>query len=91
MSEPRYERDLNRRAAPGANRAKAGSGSLWLGAIVAILVIAGIAAYSYRGTQTVSNPVATTSGQSTRAPVSAPPVSATPAAPATPADPAQRP
>jgi hypothetical protein len=82
MSEPQYERDLNRRPAPHANReSTAGIGSMWVAAIIAILIIAGIAAYNYRDTQTVSNPPATTSGQSTRAP----------AAPATPADPAQRP
>jgi hypothetical protein len=52
---------------------------MWVAAIVAILVIAGIAAYSYRGTQTASNPAATTSGQSTRAPASPPPASAPPA------------
>jgi hypothetical protein len=97
MSDPRFERDANRRAAPSANReSTAGTGSMWVAAIVAILVIVGIAAYGYRGTQTASNPPATTSGQSTRAPASpppasAPPASTAPAAPATPADPAQRP
>ena len=96
MSDPRFERDPNRRAAPYANReSTAGTTSMWVAAIVAMLVIAGIAAYSYRGTQTASNPV-TTSGQSTRAPASpppasVPPASTAPAAPATPAEPAQRP
>jgi hypothetical protein len=92
MSEPRYDRDPNRRDTPYANReSTAGSGSIWVAAIVAILVIAGIAAYSYRGTQMASNPPAANSGQSSRAPVSAPPVSTAPASPAAPADPAQRP
>jgi hypothetical protein len=96
MSDPRFDRDSNRPATPYANRAStAGSGSIWVAAIVAIVVIAGVAAYSYRGTQTASNAPLTTSGQSMRAPVSAPPASApsvtAPVAPATPADPAQRP
>jgi hypothetical protein len=96
MSDPRFERDPNRPATPYANReSTAGSGSTWVAAIVAIVVIAGVAAYSYRGTQTASNVPATTSGQSMRAPVSPPPASApsmtAPVAPATPADPAQRP
>src|SRR5450432_157552 len=99
MSDPSFDRDSNRRATPYANReSTAGTGSVWIAAIVAILVIAGIAAYSYRGTgtETAANPPATTSGQSTRAPLSPPPASApsvttAPVAPATPADPAQRP
>lgn len=86
MSDPRYDLDPNRRATP-VNRYSAGG---WVAAIVAILVIAGIAAYTYRNAQTASNPSATTSGQSTRAPASAPPV-ATPAAPFTRTNPAQRP
>ena len=97
MSDPRYDRDPNRRATPYTDtESTAGSGSIWVAAIVAILVIAGIAAYSYRGTQTASNPPATTSGQSPRAPVtsppaSIPPASKEPAAPATPAEPSRRP
>jgi hypothetical protein len=95
MSDPRFDLDPNRR--PYANReSTAGTGSVWVAAIVAILVIAGIAAYSYRGSLTASNEPATTTGQSTRTQVSSPPASAPPAstapvAPATPADPAQRP
>jgi hypothetical protein len=92
MSDPRFDSDLNRR--PYANReSTAGGSSVWVAAIVAILVIAGIAAYSYRNSMTASNEPATTVGQSTRAPISAPPPSAPPAstAPATPAAPAQRP
>jgi hypothetical protein len=76
MSDPRLDRDLNR---PYANReSTAGTGSIWVVAIVAVLVMAGIAAYSYRGSITASNEPATTTGQMNRAPVSSPPVSATP-------------
>jgi hypothetical protein len=95
--DPRFGRDPNRPATPYVTReSTAGGGSVWVVVIVAILVVAGITAYSYRGDLTASNPPATTTGQSTRAPVSpppasAPPVSASPVAPATPADPAQRP
>ena len=65
MSDPHLDRDLNRR--PYANReSTAGTGSIWIAVIVAILVIAGIAAYSYRDTQTAANPPATTSGQMNR-------------------------
>ena len=91
MSDPRFERDPNRR--PYANReSTAGGSSVWVAAIVAVLVIAGIAAYSYRNSMTASNEPATTSGQMNRAPISSPPTSAppastAPAAPATPADP----
>jgi hypothetical protein len=104
MSDPNFNRDPNRRPyvddpnpRPYANReSTAGPGSIWIGAIVAILVIAGIVAYSYRNSMTASNQPATTTGQSTRAPVSSPPASAPPAStapvtPATPAEPAQRP
>jgi hypothetical protein len=100
MSDPGYQRDPNRPAPRYINReSTAGTGSMWVAAIVAILVIAGVAAYSYRGVQTASNPPATTSGQSTRAPAASPPASAPPAAttpaapaePAAPAAPAQRP
>jgi hypothetical protein len=46
-----------------ANRqSTAGTGSVWVASIVAILVIAGIAAYSYRGSMTASNKPATTTG-----------------------------
>ena len=98
MSDPRFERDPDRPATRYANReSTAGTGSIWAAVIVAILVVAGIVAYSYRGSMTASNQPATTTGQSTRAPVSAPPASVPPAAtrpaaPATPpVEPAQRP
>jgi hypothetical protein len=103
MSDPRFERDLNRypndpnlppnqyaadpnrRPTPYANRESTpGPGSLWMAMIIAIVVVAGIAAYSYRGNMTASNTPATTSGQATRAPVPTTP-------PATPAAPEQRP
>ena len=95
MSDPRFDRDPNRPATAYRNReSTAGSSSLWVAAIVAILVIAGVAAYSYRGRITVSNEPATTTGQSTRTPTAAPAPSAPPTtstAPAAPAAPAQRP
>jgi hypothetical protein len=92
MSDQRLDGDPNRR--PYANReSTAGGSSVWIAAIVAILVIAGIAAYSYRGSMMASNEPATTVGQSMRAPISSPPTSAPPAStkPATPVAPAQRP
>jgi hypothetical protein len=100
MSDPRLDSDPNRRIFP--NRKSTGNGSMWIAAIVAILVIAGIAAYSYRDNMTASNnpsstTTTTTTGQSTRTPGSpqsaaAPPVSMSPVTPATPADsPPQRP
>jgi hypothetical protein len=86
MSDPRFDRDPDRRLY--ANReSTAGSGSVWVAGFVAILVIAGVAAYSYRCVQTASNPPRTTSGQSTREPLSplvasTPPVSKAPTTPA---------
>jgi hypothetical protein len=90
MSDPRFDRDPNRRPYPN-RESTAGGSSVWVAAIVAILVIAGIAAYSYRNSMTASNEPATTTGQSTRAPVSQPPASVPPVStgPATPAAPAQ--
>jgi hypothetical protein len=81
MSDPRFERDpdFSRNRYPN-RESTAGAGSVWIAVIVAVLVVAGIAAYSYRGGMTASNPPATTSGQTTRAPVSTPP--APPVAPA---------
>ncbi len=47
MSDPRFQRDPNRPASPYTNRElTAGTGSIWVAAIVAILAIAGAAAYS---------------------------------------------
>jgi hypothetical protein len=83
MSDPRLERDPDRRSTPYANRqSTAGPSSVWIAAIVAVLVVLGLVAYSYRGSITASNDPATTSGQTNRAP--APTTSPTPA-PTTPA------
>jgi hypothetical protein len=81
MSDPRFERDPNFSRNRYANReSTAGSSSVWIAVIVAFLVVAGIAAYTYRGGMTASNAPNTTTGQMTRTPVPAPP--AEPAAPA---------
>jgi hypothetical protein len=82
-----YVNDPNRRPTPFANReSTAGPGSLWIGMIIALVVVAAIAAYSYRGNMTASNTPATTttSGQATRTPVPTTP-------PATPVAPEHRP
>jgi hypothetical protein len=85
MSDPRFERDPNLSPNRPANReSTAGTASVWIAAMVAILVVAGIAAYSYRGNMTAANAPATPSGQMSRAPAPATP-------PATPMAPAQRP
>ena len=81
-----YVNDPNRRPSPYTNRElTAGPGSLWMAMIIAIVVVAGLAAYSYRGNMTASNAPATTSGQATRAPAP------TTTPPATPVAPEQRP
>ena len=72
MSDPRYDIDGNPRANSVNRDRGTASGSIWVAAIVAILVIAGIVAYSYKNSQTASNSSATTSGQSTQAPASTP-------------------
>jgi hypothetical protein len=87
MSDPRFDRDPKRSPDRFANReSTASANSVWIAAIVAVLVIADIAVYSYRGGMTASNAPATTTGQATRAPVSPAPVT-----PDIPAAPAQRP
>jgi hypothetical protein len=94
MSDPRFDRDPYRSPDRFANRESTASAtSVWIAAIVAVLVVAGITAYSYRGGLTASNEPATTTGQATRAPASPAPVRPnTPTAtPDTPAAPAQRP
>jgi hypothetical protein len=94
MSDPSFDRDPYRSPNRFTNReSTAGANSVWIAAIVAFLVVAGIAAYSYRGGMTASNEPATTTGQATRAPVSPAPVrpNAPAATPDTPASPAQRP
>jgi hypothetical protein len=84
MSDPReFDRDPNlSRNRYAGSRSSDSSG--WIVAGVIVVILLGVAAYSYRGAQmTSSSPPATTSGQSTRAPVpSTPP--ATPVAPAQP-------
>jgi hypothetical protein len=85
MSDPRFERDPNISSNRYANKeSTAGAASVWIAAIVGVLVVVGIAAYSYRGDLTASNSPGTTSGQMSRAPVPDTP-------PATPMAPAQRP
>jgi hypothetical protein len=85
MSDPRFERDPNRSPNRPANReSTAGAGSLWMALIVAIIVVLGVTAYSYRGNLTTSNAPITTSGQTTRVPVPANPL-------APPVPPEQRP
>jgi hypothetical protein len=83
MSDPSFERDPNLSPRYANRESTAGASSVWIAGIVSVLVVAGIAAYSYRGGMTASNAPVTTSGQTTRAPVSTPP--------ATPMAPAQRP
>jgi hypothetical protein len=82
MSDPReIERDPNlpRNRYVGRN-----DNSGWIIAGVIVVILLGVAAFSYRGEQmTSSSPPATTSGQSTRAPVPTTPP-ATPVAPAQP-------
>jgi hypothetical protein len=68
---PRFERNPNLSRDRYVNGASNdGSGSFWIGLIVAIVVVLGIAAY--RRQLTASNPDATTTGQTTRTPVPAP-------------------
>jgi hypothetical protein len=82
MSDPRLERDPNRRPAPYANRqSTAGPSSLWMAAIVAVAVVLGLVAYSYRGNITASNDPTTTSGQMNRAPAPTTPATTPPATP----------
>jgi hypothetical protein len=80
MSDPReIERDpnLSRNRYVGRN-----DNSGWIVAGVIVIILLGVAAFSYRGAQmTSSSPPATTSGQSTRAPVPTT-LPATPIAPA---------
>jgi hypothetical protein len=86
MSDPReFERDpnLSRNRYVG-RQSSAGNGSGWIIAAVIAVILLGLAAFSYRGTQVSSaNGPATTSGQSTRPPVPTTP----PAAPVVPAQP----
>jgi hypothetical protein len=86
MSDPReLERDPNLyRDRHVGRQSSASNGSGWIIAAVIVVVLLGLAAYSYRGTRlTSADGPATTSGQSTRPPVPTTP----PAAPVVPAEP----
>jgi hypothetical protein len=88
MSDPReFERDPNLSRDRYVGRQSSGSAnSVWIIAGVIVVVLLGLAAYSYNGKQmTSSGTPETTSGQSTRAPVPSTP----PAAPVTPSQPRQ--
>lgn len=89
MSDPRdFERDPNLSGTRYAGRQSGASeSSAWIIAGVIVVILLGLAAYSYNsGSQVASsNKPETTSGQSTRAPVPNTP----PAAPVTPAQPRQ--
>jgi hypothetical protein len=82
MSDPReFDRDpnLSRNAYLGR---QSGDSSAWIVGAVIVLILLGLAAYSYRSTEmTSSNAPATTSGQNMRAPVPTAPLTA-PVAPA---------
>jgi cytoskeletal protein RodZ len=87
MSDRReIERDpnLSRNRYVGRN-----DNSGWIVAGVIVVILLGVAAFSYRGVQmTSSSPPATTSGQSTRAPVPTT-LPTTPVAPTQPTQPTQ--
>jgi hypothetical protein len=90
MSDPHeFERDPNLSGNRYVGRQSAGTeSSAWIVAGVIVVILLGLAAYSYSGggTQvTSSGAPETTSGQSTRAPAPSKP----PAAPAAPAQPRQ--
>jgi hypothetical protein len=82
MSDPReFDRDpnLSRNAYVGR---QSGDSSAWIVGAVIVLILLGLAAYSYRSTEmTSSTAPATTSGQNTRAPVPTAPLTV-PVAPA---------
>jgi hypothetical protein len=86
MSDPRdFERDPGLSGNRDVGRRSGGgdSSSGWIIAAIVAVALLGLAAYSYRDTQNVAatNAPATTTGQSTRAPVPTTP----PAAPVAPA------
>jgi hypothetical protein len=88
MSDPReFERDPNLSGNRHLGRESAGTeSSAWIVAGVIVVILLGLAAYSYSGggTQVTSSGTSeTTSGQSTRAPVPNTPLAA-PVAPAQP-------
>jgi hypothetical protein len=77
LAGPRdFERDPNLARERYVEQQSAGASSGWIVAAVIAVVLLGLAAYSYRGTQVSSTTPETTTGQSTRAPVpSTPPAS----------------
>jgi hypothetical protein len=83
MSDPReFERDPNFAGNRYVGRQSTeSSGSGWIIAAVVAIALMGLAAYSYRDTQTSSTAPETTTGQGMRAPVPSTP----PAAPVAPA------
>jgi hypothetical protein len=80
MSDPRFERDPNLPGSRRYDRASNSGNAIWISLVLAIIVVLGILAYTYRNHVTASNSPSTTAGQSTR--------TQTPATP--PAAPAQR-
>jgi hypothetical protein len=89
MSDPReFERDpgLSRNRYVG-RQSSVGESSAWIIAGVIVVILLGLAAYSYNGGKqmTSSGTPETTSGQSTRAPIPSTP----PAVPVVPAQPRQ--
>jgi hypothetical protein len=86
MSDPHeFERDPNlSRNRPASRQSSRSYNSGWIIAGVIVVVLLGVAAFSYRGEQTTSSIAPeTTFGQSTRAPVPTTPLAA-PVAPAQP-------
>jgi hypothetical protein len=84
MSDPRdFERDPGLSGNRHVGRQSGDNSSGWIIAAIIAVALLGLAAYSYRDTQDVAatDTPATTSGQSTRAPVPTTP----PAAPVAPA------
>jgi flagellar basal body-associated protein FliL len=80
MSDPRSDRDPNFRDNGRYETASDSGSTLWISLIVAVVVILGFAAYTYRDQLTASSSGnSTTAGQSMR-----------PQAPATPAAPTER-
>jgi hypothetical protein len=83
MSDPRdFERDPHMAGNRYVGREVSdGTSSGWIIAAVIAVILVGLAAYGYRGTEMSSKTPETTTGQSTRAPVPSTP----PAAPVAPA------
>jgi hypothetical protein len=71
MSDPRFQRDPNRSPSRYANGDSKEGTTFWVSLAVAILVVLGVVAYSYRGDLASSYGPKTTSGQTTRTPAPA--------------------